>query len=143
MDVKMIHAFAPEKIREIARVAGARWRLHFSSVFALVGFDQFPRPSIFLLRFLFPKPHDWRRRRVMDRRLERSRVRMPNARQRRMNRPNHQLEPAPLQLEHLHVAKRLREHGVTRIEVAKTHIRIPETGKGIAESKTFARLSRS
>ena len=55
----------------------------------------------------------------MDRRFQLPRMWMPYARQRGMNRSDRELEPLPLQREHLHVAKGLREHGITRIKVAQ------------------------
>src|SRR6185437_12449446 len=113
MDMEMVNAFAAKQLREIARIAGPCGRLHRRAVFAFVRIDQFLRPSIFPSRILLPQPHDGRRWRVVNRCLELSRVGMPNTRQRRMNRPDNQLETASLELEHLHVAKRLREDWVT------------------------------
>ena len=55
----------------------------------------------------------------MDRSFQPARVRMPNARQGRMNGTDHELEPAPLQFQHFHVAERLRKHGVAGIEVTE------------------------
>src|SRR2546423_8003011 len=121
MNVEMIDAFAAEELGKIGGIPGPRRRLHFRAVFSFVRIDQSLRPSILLPRVLFPKSHDGRRRRVVDRGLELSRVGMPNACQRRMNRPDDQLESTPLQFEHFHVAKRLPEDWVTRVKIAETH----------------------
>src|SRR5204862_1777682 len=74
---------------------------------------------------------DRRGGRVMDRGLEPSGVRMPDARQWWMNRPDREIEAAPLELQHFHVAKSLREHGVTRVEIAETHVKLRNCSTGI------------
>src|SRR4051812_29701445 len=57
----------------------------------------------------------------MNRRFQSAGVRVPDTRQRRMNRTDGKLETAPLELQHLHIAKRLREDRIARVEVAEAH----------------------
>jgi hypothetical protein len=139
----MIHAFPPEKLREITGVPGPGRCFYPRSIFVFVRVNERARPALFISSFFFPQPHERARRRVMDRRLEPPRMRMSNARQRRMNRADDEFVSAPLQFQHLNVAKSLRKHRVTRIEVAEPHLRISETGNRIPESRTSSLVRRS
>src|ERR1051326_3821432 len=63
---------------------------------------------------------------------------MPETSERRVNGPDEQVVTTALKLQHLHVAKSLREHRIPRIEIGELHHQpsgAPET-KGGTKAKT-------
>src|SRR5438094_2629610 len=90
------------------------------------------RPSIFSASFVFPEPEDWGRRGVMNGGSQSAGMRMSNARERWMNRPDSEGKSKLFEREHLRVAKSLRENGIPRIEISEPHFEISDFGK-IAE----------
>jgi hypothetical protein len=51
---------------------------------------------------------------------------MAQAGERRIDRADHKLDPAPFESEHFRIAKRLRDYRVTGIQVAESHsLRLP------------------
>ena len=121
MHMKMRHATAGEVVGEKKRVARASLGLEVRAVSRLVLCDESGRPSVVAACELRHRSDDSRRRRVANFRLQIRPVPVAKAREWRIDRADFQVHTAPLQRQHLSVAKCLRDYGIPGIEIAKPH----------------------
>ena len=121
VNMNVIDAVLREKVGEVKRIARALPGFEAWAIFPLVKIDKRSRPLAAGLRFFFSNPQNLLWRRVTDWRAQSRDVLVTQAGERRINRADLKRDAELFQSQHLHVAKSLREHGVTRIEIAEPH----------------------
>ena len=85
MDVKVIHAVAREKVREVDGVTRTLIGLDEPAVFPLVKIDKCARPLAVRLCIFFPDAENLLRRRVVNRRAQPGDMLVPQTGERRIN----------------------------------------------------------
>ena len=121
MHVKMRHATADELFGEKKPVARASLSLEGRTVSRLMLRDESGRPNAIATRELRHRSPNSRRRRVVDFRAQIRPVSVAKAHKWWIYRADFQVHAAPLQRQHLSVAKCLRDYGIPGIEIAKAH----------------------
>src|SRR5215831_4504441 len=135
MNVHMIGIVAREEVSKVKSIACALFCLGSRSIGSLVLFDQFAWPFAGCAPsfcILFPDSENLLGRRVVNRCTQPGNMFVPQTGERRMNRANPKVDTEPLQGQHLRIAKRLRNDGIARVKITKSHCgkRTPKTGRG-------------
>jgi len=141
--VKMRHPAANELLGEKERVARALRGLETRAISRLMVRDESGRPNAVTTRKLLDRSHNSWRRPVADFGAQIRPVAVAKAHERRMDRSDFQVYAEPLQGQHLRIAERLRDDGVARIQVAKSHglrLRIADCGLWIEVWQTESRF---
>ncbi|HEY3041467.1 MAG TPA: hypothetical protein VGJ66_22210, partial [Pyrinomonadaceae bacterium] len=131
MHVKMRHPAANELLGEKERVARALRGLETRAISRLMVRDESGGPNAVTTRKLLDRSHNSRRRPVADFGAQIRPVAVAKAHEWRVDRSDFQVYAEALQGQHLRIAERLRDDGVARIEIAKSHglrLRIADCG---------------
>jgi hypothetical protein len=121
MYVHMIDAAAIKELGKVQGIAGALFCLGLEPIFAVVLLNEITRPFAGSVRLALEDLQNLLRRRVVDGRAQSGDMFVAQAGERRINRADHKLDPAPFESEHFRIAKRLRDYRVTRIEITEPH----------------------